>query len=1323
MKKIFFAVISLVIFQVHAQQPQKQDEVSTPQLVFSKASSSSGSSGSALTENVLPKNSPFQLGENIEGIIQNSINKTTGKVVFSIPIATVNANAIAHGVSFIYNGAAAFEEAQNTNKSNPTSVLGVGFSMSIPKIVSDYKNTAAIDDDTYYLQDGNNTRLICTNRTDTYLEFEPEQYAPWKIKYIIGHYEIIEVFPGNWQNVFFKDDYWEVIKEDGTIYEFGTKGGTDCKMQVSTWGNWIGDSNQRPTGAITTEWYIYKIKDQWDNYLRFTYEKTNGKQTSIQPNYFHTEAMYLKEIKSSDNSKVTFQYGNKVFYEYFEPHTEQVEPDAFQEKYEKKYLQDIKTYNPENGLVFTYKLEYNVLDYNDLTQPYRGKRYLKKITQENKDGISLPPQEFTWYTSGDFKGGIDKITYPTGGEVTYKYKTQTLFYNGANRFSNAVSNLSDYYLKASYNGGNYVLDLYRSKNTVFQGKYRYQVVRHFWNGTQWDSHALVLPDLLPWEICRNQGGGCLNVYLDGFKVVHGPDYYGFLSIDRTFQSARIHLFHLNKDGKTWNYFTEYISSVESRNAEPYNEDPAFLNGNNFVAIGTIRTGELRTYVWNGTTWEKKYLDQIEPAYGHFYYSARNNFILALNEDGGPDMSNGVGYADNYYIHYLDAENTWQYKSWTTTALANMNTVEGASNFFPSNAMTGYIADDNPEYFLRWDTNYNLTNVDNFIGAYADFLPMYNSSTGLFTIDDSYTNQPFRDYLYTTARFNGISWAQHLNYTYASDVKSVANGRDMLLYQVPVYANFSTIQNLKISLFNPNNNTWMIDNFISPTVSGHNFSNKTSLLNEFLFTYDNIYRRRENPFSTFAGSHALYSPIPFNVGFSNTNGLNYAYLTSLSGADHFNPNFFSGSFTSRLYFVNGKTDGISSKNIDNKFGMKGMKEFGGSFQFLNGNSLYLRNQGTFSGSTNTFTTYLYRIIDDKIDENITDVVVENINLDNKQDPFRIFDFAFSNYNITPDGSIYYGRASTKNKGYGSGNIGEVVEFYHNGSGDIRRTGTPTRTEVRDASNNLKSETILTTDLFSKTQYNSSNVPVERSYYLRNTRKVNNVLLSNGTVSTTEDYEYNPFGLLNKTTITYGGSQDKVETSTKYAYELFSFLTSKNFMNQPAKIVERRNNEIIGTSETKWKQENNRVYPYQTLAGVQATKVLTDVSRINSYGLIEEESNGKGIYQVALYGHNYRYPVAVINNTRYTDVIAQLDVSYSALQNLSNSSLETELMKLYTRLPLAGISLSFYDNRGNLTSMIDSRKEKVTYTYDNFNRLITTKDAQGNKLSETKYNYKQ
>ena len=140
---------------------------------------------------VQPQNSSFSPGNNLEGLIQNSINQTTGKVTFSLPIASIVANTVGYSVALTYNGAAAFETAKNTNQYNPTGVVGVGFNLESPKIVADYKDTAARDDDEFYLLDGNNTKLICTKKTNEVMEFETENYKPWKIQYHLGYIKLL----------------------------------------------------------------------------------------------------------------------------------------------------------------------------------------------------------------------------------------------------------------------------------------------------------------------------------------------------------------------------------------------------------------------------------------------------------------------------------------------------------------------------------------------------------------------------------------------------------------------------------------------------------------------------------------------------------------------------------------------------------------------------------------------------------------------------------------------------------------------------------------------------------------------------------------------------------------------------------------------------------------------------------------------------------------------------------------------------------------------------------------------------------------------------
>ena len=634
-------------------------------------------------------------------------------------------------------------------------------------------------------------------------------------------------------------------------------------------------------------------------------------------------------------------------------------------------------------------------------------------------------------------------------------------------------------------------------------------------------------------------------------------------------------------------------------------------------------------------------------------------------------------------------------------------------------MTAFVAEDNPEYFLRWDIHYNLVGIDNVLGYYNDATPIYNPSTGFFTLGGfrSYSIGSPSNYLYKLARFRGNGWSTNLNYSYGDRISSLAYGKDLLLY-----ANQN--KQVSYSLYNVNTNSWKSQYFLTANSLTPNM--ETSLFGNFLLLDEVVYKKNRNPFSITSNAFSWLETTP-EVVFSTTNGLNYLYTSSVDGVQT------GTQIKTRLYYPNKTNTGISSINFDEKFGMKGMQVFGGYQKFLSGNSIYLRSLGSFNGNTNQFYPYLYRVINGKVNEDIEDIVVDFIEIDNQLDPVRKIQYEFDQYVFLPNESAYYGKSTTQHKGYGNANNGKVVTFSNTGTTDMRLLGTPIKTEVRDANDILKSETLYTHQVFDKTHYNVFNTPIGKSYYVRTTEKTENNYEGDpsnpfpdfedyGTLNLRETYAYNSLGLLEAKTVHYDTGKSVV-TNTTYAHELFSFLEAKNIVNKPAKIIQEKNNEVIGTSEVVWKEENGKTFPYKTLAGITTTKVLTEITQVNDLGLAEEESNGKGIYNVNLLGYNKTHPVASISNARYSEVIAALDVSYETLQSLDTEALKTTLLKLYTALPKASITLSFYDNNGNVSSKIDARKEEVYYFYDAFHRLIHVQDAQGNKLTQTEYHFKE
>ena len=1268
---------------------------------------------------ILPKESPFQLGANVEGTIQNSVNETTGKVMFSVPITQMNANELTYPVSFSYNGTAALLQAKNTNEYNPTSTIGLGFDMAIPKIVADYKGTTARDDDTYYLIYGNNTKLLCTKKTSTYLEFATETYTQWKITLHLGKNATTynELTNEIETSFVYGDEFWELVKENGEMYQFGSsyqpvfsysvekKPNRKAKSWISTWGNWIGNSIETPTGSMPVEWYLYSISDQWNNKLRFEYEVVEGRQNTNQVADKHTEAIYLKEIHSSDGSKITFTYGNKGMDEYFEPHTEkETEPDAYQEKYEKKYLEKIQTFNSNDDLVYTHELIHEVMHY---TYPldgkqYRAKRYLKEITQKNSLEEALPSQKMAYHTSGNFNGCIEKITYPTGGSVRYKYLEKNLFYNGVNNFSGTQPNTTGYHYAASYVGDNYTLKLYKSQNEVASGKHRYKIIRYTWNGSGWITSEFVLPNLIkPYHEYA---------YLDQFKAVFSEEYYGFLCYDRATDTADLYLFHLEKDGKTWKR-TDYTNiSVIAESGQ----DPVFIKGANFVAIGPRKKGDLKTYTLKNNGWSYKAISQPNREY---FYGAGNNFILVLDENGGADMVTGISYADNYYIHYLDAEKNWQTKSWTSSLRSQINSIEKASYFYPNNTMAGFVAHDNPEYFLRWDAQYNLIEIDNVLGsahsssieigyilesASSNLYPLYPSSNGMFTLQSHFYKNPIK-----SARFNGVDWnVQPLNSDNSWTHPSY--GEDFLLWKDD--------DKIAYGRFDPNTNTWNKGDF--QTTYDDLFDSRTTALTPTFFIAGNtLFSKRHN--LVYTHHFEWLEDLEFDNLFSYSDGRDYVFVkqgTKTSDNSIVNETFEK----SNLYFKDKSTGSLTSIDLGRKYHMDWKDsgptggKFGGYTPFLSSNTMYLKSENQ-SGS---FYTYLYRMIQGGFNKNVTDVVVEQIEIDNAKNSVRKIDYLFEDFHFLPNEITHYGKTTIAHKGFGTANNGKIVKYFNNGKMDIRLLGIPEKVEVRDANNTLKKETIIASEVYSKNYFNSQWKNIGVAFYVRTTNKLEKQYLEEGLLETEEDYTYDTSGRQIK--IEKKNSKGAIEKRTTTYAEDF-FLREKNMVNQPLKTTLTIDNRVSATTEIKWKNENGKAYPYQNWAGVTHTKLQKEVTKVDDWGRVLEEHNGKGIYSVYLMGYANKYPVATIKNATYLDVIRNLRVNYAVLQTLETDALKTELLQLYDSLPKATFSLTFYNANGNIINEVDSRKEELYYHYDAFNRLKYITDGEGNKLQETEYHY--
>ena len=146
-----------------------------------------------------------------------------------------------------------------------------------------------------------------------------------------------------------------------------------------------------------------------------------------------------------------------------------------------------------------------------------------------------------------------------------------------------------------------------------------------------------------------------------------------------------------------------------------------------------------------------------------------------------------------------------------------------------------------------------------------------------------------------------------------------------------------------------------------------------------------------------------------------------------------------------------------------------------------------------------------------------------------------------------------------------------------------------------------------------------------------------------------------------------------------------------------------------------------YTAITDVGTLEKKVTYDLH--DTKGNISQYTTENGVSVTILWGYNKTLPIAKIENATLAQVATALAVTTTILQGYNEANLTTTVLNglraslpstmitSYTHIPLVGVS-----------TITDPKGQTTTYEYDNFNRLLQVKDAQGNILSKNEYNYK-
>lgn len=189
-----------------------------------------------------------------------------------------------------------------------------------------------------------------------------------------------------------------------------------------------------------------------------------------------------------------------------------------------------------------------------------------------------------------------------------------------------------------------------------------------------------------------------------------------------------------------------------------------------------------------------------------------------------------------------------------------------------------------------------------------------------------------------------------------------------------------------------------------------------------------------------------------------------------------------------------------------------------------------------------------------------------------------------------------------------------------------------------------------------------------------------------------------------------------------------LTLQNRRATPVEVKGFTNNIQIGRKVTDYESKATIYQPVSIKTQKQGEPLSERLKfeRYDIYGNLLQYRTNNEVPVAYLYGyHNRMYPVAKVENATYDEVIALLTTSER--QEIESASitdvrLAQLLQKVRDGLPDALVATYTHKQGVGISTSTDARGYKMTYIYDDSNRLIEVRDASGKLVSENEYHYK-
>lgn len=204
-------------------------------------------------------------------------------------------------------------------------------------------------------------------------------------------------------------------------------------------------------------------------------------------------------------------------------------------------------------------------------------------------------------------------------------------------------------------------------------------------------------------------------------------------------------------------------------------------------------------------------------------------------------------------------------------------------------------------------------------------------------------------------------------------------------------------------------------------------------------------------------------------------------------------------------------------------------------------------------------------------------------------------------------------------------------------------------------------------------------------------------------------------------------------------VYAEMVDSNAVGIPIEIVQIKDGYVCTANRALYMKEHGMYLPSEhneitNGSHIDATTFRAkyyqkeSFDQYDEYGNICQYSNSDGKLYTYLWGYNYQYPIVEVENATYSQVVdclggqnavnrfLSIDTPTDAevmnfLNPLANHSLPNTLVKVYTYMPLIG-----------MTSKTDVNDVTTYYLYDSKNRLYKINDTNNNTVKEFKYHWK-